>query len=148
MENMLLIAIFGVVTLGLAVWIFMLHRRLSVFISGKDGGSLEKTIHKNQSSITDLENQVRNNYTSIEHLSDVFNNSIQHVGIVRFNPFKETGGNQSFALAFLDHHKNGMVISSLYARERMNVFAKAVSNGTSEHKLTEEEEQAIADALK
>ena len=71
---------------------------------------------------------------------------IQEIGIVRFNPFKETGGNQSFSIALLDGNKDGVVISSLYGREESRVFAKPIKNGESEYLLTEEEKKAIEKA--
>jgi hypothetical protein len=77
--------------------------------------------------------------------------STQAVHTVRFNPFAGTtgsGGNQSFATAFLDQHGNGVVISSLYARERMSVFAKPIKNGASEFELSDEERKAVLEALK
>ncbi len=72
--------------------------------------------------------------------------SIQGVGIVRFNPFKETGGNQSFSIALLDGNKDGVVITSLYGREGNRVFAKPIKKGKSEYLLTEEEKRAIEQA--
>ncbi|NIT70429.1 DUF4446 family protein, partial [candidate division KSB1 bacterium] len=58
------------------------------------------------------------------------------VGTVRFNPFKGTGGGQSFAAAFLSEHGNGVVISTLYSRERVSVFAKPIQSFASEYELT------------
>lgn len=72
--------------------------------------------------------------------------SIQGVGIVRFNPFKETGGDQSFSIALLDGNKDGVVITSLYGREGNRVFAKPIKRGKSEYLLTEEEKRAIEKA--
>ena len=68
---------------------------------------------------------------------------LQKVGIVRFNPFKDTGSNQSFSLALLDEKNDGVVITSLYMKEENRVFAKPVKGGKSEFLLTEEEKKAI-----
>jgi ethanolamine utilization protein EutQ (cupin superfamily) len=68
---------------------------------------------------------------------------IQKVGIVRFNPFKDTGGNQSFSVALLDGKDDGIVITSLYTRDENRVFAKPIKNGNSEFLLLEEEKEAI-----
>lgn len=73
--------------------------------------------------------------------------AIQRVGVVRFNPFTDTGGDQSFAVALLDVHGNGIVISSLHARADTRVFAKHVRAGRSRHQLSAEEENAIRQAL-
>lgn len=73
--------------------------------------------------------------------------AIQRVGVVRFNPFTDTGGDQSFALALLDVHGNGIVLSSLHARADTRIFAKQVRAGRSRHQLSAEEEDAIRQAL-
>ena len=73
--------------------------------------------------------------------------SLQHIGLVRFNPFDDTGSDQSFAIALLDDQRDGVVISSLHGRANTRVFAKPVSNGGSPHNLSDEESQAIRVAL-
>ncbi|NTV41155.1 MAG: DUF4446 family protein, partial [Candidatus Moranbacteria bacterium] len=73
--------------------------------------------------------------------------SIHKVGIVRFNPFKDIGGDQSFALALLDGKDCGIVISSLHTREGTRIYSKPVIKGISEkYTLTEEEKNAIKEA--
>ena len=71
---------------------------------------------------------------------------IQKVGIIRFNPFKEVGGNQSFSIALLDGNDDGVVITSLYSREGNRIFGKPIKNGKSEYLLSEEEKKAIEQA--
>jgi hypothetical protein len=73
--------------------------------------------------------------------------SIQHIGLVRFNPFEDTGSDQSFAIALLDDRRDGLVISSLHGRNNTRVFAKPVEGGSSSHTLSEEETQAIRIAV-
>ena len=69
--------------------------------------------------------------------------SVKKIGIVRFNPFKETGGDQSFSIALLDGHNDGVVITSLYTKEGNRMFAKPIKNGGSEYLLSAEEKKAI-----
>ena len=73
--------------------------------------------------------------------------SLQHIGLVRFNPFEDTGSDQSFAIALLDDRRDGVVLSSLHGRAYTRVFAKPVSDGTSPHNLSDEETEAIRIAL-
>ncbi len=73
--------------------------------------------------------------------------SLQHIGLVRFNPFDDTGGDQSFAIALLNDARDGVVVSSLHGRANTRVFAKPVENGDSSHNLSDEETQAIRIAL-
>ena len=74
--------------------------------------------------------------------------SIQKVGIVRFNPFKEIGGNQSFSVALLDGNNDGVVITSLYTKEGNRVYGKPIRRGSSEYLLSTEEKEAIEKARK
>ncbi|MCL5432874.1 MAG: DUF4446 family protein, partial [Patescibacteria group bacterium] len=72
---------------------------------------------------------------------------IQKIGLVRFNPFKDTGGDQSFVLALLDNNDTGIVISSLYSRTGMRWYAKRIVLGKGlEHDLSDEEKGAIKEA--
>jgi len=69
--------------------------------------------------------------------------ALQHVGVVRFNPYHDTGGDYSFAVALLDAAGAGVVISGLYHRDRCRVYAKPVSAWDSTSQLTDEERAAI-----
>ena len=80
-------------------------------------------------------------------LERVQRKAVQRVGLVRFNPFEDTGGNQSFALAMLDQHGDGFVVSSLHARAATRVYGKAIAGGRSEAALSEEEAEALRLAL-
>jgi len=74
---------------------------------------------------------------------------IQKVGLVRFNPFSQTGGNQSFSLALLDGHDNGLVISSFHSREGTRIYAKIVKEGErKKSSFSKEEREAILKAKK
>jgi hypothetical protein len=74
--------------------------------------------------------------------------NLQKIAIIRYNPFNDGGGNQSFSLAVLDGNDCGAVISSLFSRNENRVYSKPIKNGVSEFALTDEEKQAIASAQK
>lgn len=75
--------------------------------------------------------------------------NIQKVGLVRYNPFAETGGDQSFCLSLLDGNNNGLVISSLHSRDTTRIYAKPVKKGkAARYDLSAEEKQAIKRAKK
>lgn len=75
--------------------------------------------------------------------------SLQKTGLVRYNPFGDTGGNQSFVLAVLDGKDNGFVITSLHSREATRVFAKPVKIGKEDgFEFSKEEIQAVLIAQK
>ena len=73
---------------------------------------------------------------------------IQKIGLIRFNPFKEIGGDHSFSLALLDGKETGVVITGLHTRERTRVYMKAIKDGKSDHELSEDERKALNKALK
>lgn len=72
---------------------------------------------------------------------------IQKVGLLRFNPFKDTGGDQSFILSLVDNKDTGVVISALYSRSGTRWYAKKIRNGKGvEYDLSEEEKKALAES--
>jgi len=76
-------------------------------------------------------------------------NNLKKVGLVRFNPFPDAGGDQSFSVAFLDRKNNGVVITSLHARSGTRVYSKPVVRGDKgNYELSEEEKKAIEEAKK
>jgi hypothetical protein len=74
--------------------------------------------------------------------------SIQHIGLVRYNPFNETGGDHSFSLALLDRNNNGFVLTCLHTRDRTRVYLKPTVNGESSYELSTEEKKALKEANK
>lgn len=69
-------------------------------------------------------------------------------GVVRFNPFGEMGGDQSFSLALLDQDNNGVVVTSHYTIEHQRVYAKPLKKGKSEYSLSKEEKEAVEKAFR
>lgn len=92
---------------------------------------------------SDLENSFEKISKELADLKEKNKLNIQKIGIVRFNPFKEVGSDQSFSLALLDANDSGAVITSLYTREENRIYGKPISNGKSEYVLSEEEKEAI-----
>jgi hypothetical protein len=72
----------------------------------------------------------------------------QKISIVRFNPFGDTGGDQSFCLAVLDAYNSGYVLTSIHGRQGTRVYVKPVDYGKSKYNLSEEEKTAISQAAK
>ena len=70
------------------------------------------------------------------------------VGLVRYNAFKDTGSDLSFALALLDGNNNGVILNGIYSREMSNIYAKSIKEGKATSKLSEEVEQALRKAIK
>ncbi|MCF7833814.1 MAG: DUF4446 family protein [Candidatus Pacebacteria bacterium] len=127
-------------------WIVKTEKRLQRFFAGKKGKDLEDTIENLQLDILNLQEEKNKIQAQIAVLQKKAKESIRGVETIRFNPFPEQGGNQSFAIAMINEEENGVILSSLYARERMSIFAKPIKNGISEHSLTEEEKEALQKA--
>jgi len=95
----------------------------------------------------ELEAKIENIFLDIKELQGLSKKAIQKTGVVRFNPFNNMGGNQSFVIALLDDKNNGFVISSIFVKEGSRVYAKAIKNCKSDHLLSEEEKEAINRAM-
>ena len=100
-----------------------------------------KRLRQTEKSLQHLEGFAR-------YLEKMALKSIQKVGVIRFNPFKDIGGDQSFCIAFLDAQNSGFTISSLFTREGTRIYTKPITEGQSSYPLTDEEKEAIGTAMK
>lgn len=142
------LALNTIVLIGVIVWSLRVHKRLQRLLAGKDAATLEDAISSVNEGLT-RQNIV--NDELLKQLDGVHNRlrkSIRGTATVRFNPFEGSGsgGNQSFATAFIDEDGNGVVISSLYGRDRFSAFAKPVSGHKPEFELSNEEQEALSKA--
>lgn len=104
---------------------------------------LEHLLERQKHTSSHVENLER----AIKQLAQDGEFHIQRVGLVRFNPFSDTGGSQSFTLAILDGHNNGLVMTSLYARTGNRWYIKEVRGGKGKQlELSKEETAAITRA--
>lgn len=148
--ELLLFLILGV----LLVWIgtiefrlLRLTRTLRVMFTGRTGGDLELVLREYMERMDRTDELIKqyNQRASLVEQRAPYN--LSHLGVVRFNPFDDKGGDQSFAVAFLDDHSDGVVFTGLHSRADVRVYAKPVVGGTSNYPLTKEESDAIARAL-
>ena len=82
-----------------------------------------------------------------KNIEEDLSKCIKKIGMVRYNAFRDTGSNLSFALALLDENNNGVVLNGIYSREMSNIYAKPVENGVSTYTVSEEEKEAIRKAV-
>lgn len=136
-------------TLNILFLIFFLlqRQRLNSFLQGKNGENLEDLIKKSSSDIEQMRSRFEKILSETENQKKQLIAAIRKVGVVRFNPFNNTGGDQSFAIALLDSTNSGIVISSLYLREGTRVYAKPIQELKSKYPLSKEEEEAIKKAI-
>ncbi|HEX3218892.1 MAG TPA: DUF4446 family protein [Candidatus Limnocylindria bacterium] len=111
------------------------------------GGSLTDVLERHVGRVAEVQGRLGELEGMNAKLTERSATSIQHIGLVRFNPFEDTGSDQSFAIALLDDRRDGVVISSLHGRSNTRVFAKPVEGGSSSHTLSDEETQAIRIAV-
>ena len=97
--------------------------------------------------VRELEAKLGQTTEELNGLKKHMRGALSRVGITRFNPFREIGGDQSFSIALLDDRRNGVVVTSYYGRELNRIYAKAIQNGSSEHELSKEEKEAINQAI-
>ena len=112
-----------------------------------ESGGIDEILDRQLKSVESLSERVdalNKLHHELEHLSQ---RTIQKVAVIRYNPFSDTGGDQSFAIALLDSLGNGVVVSSLHSRTDTRVFAKPVQSGRSKFQLSDEEQDAIRKAL-
>jgi hypothetical protein len=124
-----------------------LGRRLDGLTRGEDGRSLEAVLDAHLDKVFTVASEVDDLSARSAMLEGNGRRAVQRMGLVRFNPFEETGGNQSFALALTDANGDGFVLSSLHARAGTRLYAKSVVAGRSDAALSAEEEQALRMAL-
>lgn len=120
------------------------NKKIKVFLAGKKGADLETVILKQGEEIKDLDKEVQELFDISNKIHKLSLKGLHKVGVIRFNPFKDVGGDQSFSIALLDGDNSGVTISSLFTREGTRVYAKPIVRGQSKkYPLTEEEKQSI-----
>jgi hypothetical protein len=123
-----------------------IDRRLLGLTRGAEGHSLEAVLDAHLDKVFAVARELDELAARMAVLEGAQRRAFQRVGLVRYNPFEETGGNQSFALALLDAAGDGWVLSSLHARSGTRVYAKAIKAGRADAALSEEETAAIQQA--
>lgn len=128
------------------IWMIVTERRLKRFFLGKKAKDLEETITILENHITNLNKAKNNIEKDIVTINAKLKKSVRGLETIRFNPFPDQGSNQSFAIGMLNEEGDGVVLSSLYSRERMSIFAKPIKNHKSEYELSAEEKNALQKA--
>jgi len=149
-EGIAALAAGGLALLALLGVIFLLVRQQRLIgqyrhlVAGTSGGSLEEVLNEHIERVRATATRVEAVDELARRLEKAGYFSLQHLGVVRFNPFQDSGGDQSFAISLVDGHGNGVVLSSLHGRDATRVYAKPLQHWESTYSLTDEEKQAIA----
>ncbi len=129
-----------------AMQISSLRHRVDQLTGGAGEGNLEDVLIQHLESVHAMGQDLDELIARTAVLESSARHHYAHQGLVRFNPFPDTGGNQSFALALLDESESGFIVSSLHSRTGTRIYAKAIVNGKTDTTLSAEETQAIEEA--
>lgn len=124
-----------------------LKRSYNSFMRGKDGKTLERSILEKFDEIDEISDTVKQNKADIKELFQEVKGNYQKAGIVKYDAFNEMGGKLSFALALLDGNNSGWVINAMHSREGCYTYIKEIVRGQSYIELSEEESEALEQAI-
>lgn len=144
---LLLAAVLVVLVVVLASRLGRMTRLYRKLTTGTSGGNLEEHLVGYVEQVRNVDERMKALEERAGQLADTQRRCLQHVGVVRYDAFEDVGGEQSFSLALTDSEKNGAVMSSVYSRTDVRVYAKALSNGKASHPLSAEEQRALAAAM-
>lgn len=130
----------------LTFWLFKINAHYKSLVKKSDKKTLVEILKDLLAQSENTEKRIIEAETKLASVIKDAEKYIQKVGLVRFNPYRETGGNQSFALCLLDKEGQGVVILSLHGREGTRIYIKSVVKGKSSQSLSKEEKQAVDNA--
>ena len=146
MSTAILFYIISAVVVVILLWMLFMEIRLKKIFTGTKARNLEEMIVEVGKKIKEIEATEEKIDKHLTTIDSRLNKSVRNIETIRFNPFVDAGSNQSFAIAMLNDEGNGVVMSSLYARDRMSVFAKPIENGKSKFELSSEEKEVLKKA--
>jgi len=132
----------GILVLDL-ILLIRVELRFRKLLAGTKAKDLEEVMHIFGKHIKGLEDSQKKTDEHLKMVDERLNKSIRKVETLRFNPFADAGSNQSFAISLINDEGDGVILSSLYARDRMSIFAKPIQKGKSDFELSSEEEEVL-----
>ncbi len=145
--NLVALLFLGAVAYRLWSRVRAIESRYQTLVAGTEGGSLEEILYQHMDNVRQAVASATEAEALAYQLADQCRSHLQYCGVVRFNPFANTGGDQSFCIALADGEGHGVVITSLHAREGTRIYAKPLVNWGSPYPLTDEERAAIDRAV-
>lgn len=142
--------VFAAIVIAALIWLAAtmldLKKKIGVLFGTGDGRG-ENMEQETLRRIAKAEAKLENIEPRVDMLEVIAKISVQKVGFLRFNPFQDTGGDQSFILTMLDKENNGVLISSFYSREGTRLYAKEIAGGKSKYPLSEEEKKVLEETI-
>lgn len=112
-----------------------------------NGKDLAEDLNRYMDRVKNVEKEINDMKAYCKTMELQLKTCIQKVGIVRYNAYKDTGSDLSFAVALLDEKNNGIIFNGIYSREMSNIYAKCIIEGKSRYTLTQEEKDALYQAM-
>ena len=155
MNNLQYVLLGMTITILLALIIFIsiniklakMNKKYSKMMKGMEGVNIEQLLLAHIEEVKQTVSKVDNLSKDCQRLESISKECIQKVGIIRFNAFDDMGSDLSFAIALLNYQNNGVIVSSIYSRNECQTYAKPITSGNSTYFLTNEEKQALAQAI-
>lgn len=145
-----LLALIILVALIFLAWNLTLHwqlhqtsKKIKLLFKGTKVADLEGIIFEQIKRLRQTEKDLEELNNFCQYLEKMSLRGLQKISVIRFNPFNDTGGDQSFAIACLDAENNGFTLTSLFTREGTRIYTKPIENSESTYPLTNEEKEAI-----
>jgi len=131
----------------ISAW-YLFNFKKKIRLLFEDGDGLAEELPPNiMGQLTQIKTKIKELERQVELMEKISQISIQKVGFLRFNPFQDIGGNQSFILALLDRENTGVLLTSLYTRQGIRLYAKEIKQGKAKQQLSEEENQVLQEAV-
>lgn len=125
-----------------------IHNKDKIFMEKLGNGSnIKEDLDVYMRRVGNTEEEIRKLSLYYKELDEKSKKCLQKVGIVRYNAYKDTGSDLSFAVCILDEENNGVVFNGIYSRDMSNIYAKPIEKGLSKYKITPEEQEAINRAM-
>lgn len=133
---------------GFTLWQqYQLKNHYGQFLKGASARNIEDLLKKYAKDVDKSLLQIDELAGFVAKLHKTQKLALSKVALVRYNPFGDTGGDQSFCLAILDHTDSGFIISAVHARTGTRVYAKDIFDGESKHHMSKEEAKALKEAM-
>ena len=144
---LIVVIILLICVFNLSLGLNRLNRKYTLFMKGKDGQSLERLFKRKFDLIEKLVRSTDDNGEEIDKIWKVMDKSLNKYGIVKYDAFEDMGGKLSFVLAMLDKNNTGFLLNAIHSRENCFLYIKEIVNGESYVVLSEEEVEALRQAV-
>ena len=143
----LVIIVFVAVTFLQNLKIKRLMNRYESFMNGKDAENLGDAIEENFKQMNEIQKDYEATKQDIDETLQRMKSTFHKIGIVKYDAFKEMGGNLSFTLCLLDDMNTGFILNTMHGRDSSYTYVKEIIKGEAYATLGEEEKESLEKAI-